>query len=351
MHAKNADDSLAPRCELDDNLAVANARIWRERAGGRMRAVLKSDGYGWGARRLARVLENEVEGFYILDPAEAHALSGASSRPLFLLGFCPERQLKKMLERGVTPNISTLAELDAVLDFARAGTVTVRVGLAPAVSWNGVLPEHTQIFADRLAAERRIRVELWTHFTSIENQVHELSAFNRFAATFRSAGVNIAGIDTANSAALARGIRDESGAARIGIGLFGAFCSQVPELRCALRLNAQIVARRESRDDLRIGYARLRPTPGRFVETLRIGYGDGWPRGLVGKKIILPEGEAWIAGTGMQHTVLTHDLPPQGHRTLIHSATDIVSLCAATALSAHELVLALGVRADRTLTH
>lgn len=333
-----------PRCTLDGETLRANARVWGELCDGRLRVVVKSEGYGWGVERLIRLLEDEVEGFCVLDPSEARGLYDATEHPITLLGACDLPGITEALARGALPNIATLAELDAVLDYVRVhgNSVTIRAGLAPALSWHGLAPDTVQTFARRLANELRIAVELWTHLTSKEAQAEELRAFDDFVAHFRAAKARIAGTDLAASAAAARGVHDATRALRIGIGLFGAYRRELPRLRCALRLEARVVSRCDAAPTLRAGYGRCPLPEGRFVETLRLGYGDGFPRGLTGAGVELEDGETRIASIGMQQTVITHGLPPAPTRTLLHPLSDLAELCAPTAITPHELVLGLG---------
>jgi alanine racemase len=344
----SADISGVPRCTLDGETIRANARVWRELCGGRLRAVVKSDGYGWGVGRLIRLLEGEVEDFCVLDPSEARDLYDTTTHPITLLGACDPPGIAEALARGARPNIATLAELDAVLDHVRArgGAVTIRVGLAPALSWHGLAPEAVPAFTQRLASEPHIAVELWTHLTSVEAEAEELRAFEAFVTQFEAAKARIVGTDIAASASAARGIADATRPLRIGIGLFGAYRHQLPRLRCALRLEARVVSRCEASPSLRAGYGRHPLPAGDFVETLRLGYGDGFPRGLLGATLTLEGGEVRIASIGMQQTVITHDLPPAASRTLLHPLTDLAELCAPTAITPHELVLGLGAHSQ-----
>ena len=337
----------APNCALDSAILRDNTRIWRKLGGGRIRAVMKSRGYGWGAEYLMHLLEDDVEGFCVLDNAEFCVLRSETKHPLTILGFCEAREIADMLEHGALPNVASLEELDAVLTYAntKKRTVRIRAGLSPALSWNGIDSNILATYAERAASTPYIELELWTHLTSPQVHASELQAFDAFIATFRRYGAHIAGVDVASSASLASGTKMPEGPIRIGIGLFGAFRTQIPDLRCAIKLEVDVVSRQASDASLVAGYARAPLPPGRFVEILRIGYGDGFPRGLSGSHIDLGGELATIVTIGMQHMVITHDLAPEATRTLLHPLTDIAALCAGTTTSAHELVVGLGLGA------
>ncbi|MGH7716576.1 MAG: alanine racemase, partial [Vulcanimicrobiaceae bacterium] len=130
---------MHPRIELDEDAMRRNARRWREHAGVPVWAVVKADGYGWGAARLMRVLEEDVAGFFLADADEARAARGRTRRPIALLAEAAVDQTAALLDEGVIPNVASLKTLAGAAGWAsgRGRSARIRVGIVPAAGWSG----------------------------------------------------------------------------------------------------------------------------------------------------------------------------------------------------------------------
>ncbi len=134
---------MRPRIELDEDVVRRNARRWREHAGAPVWAVVKANGYGWGAARLMRALEDEVAGFFLADADEARSVRGISRLPIALLAEAPIDQTAALLDDGVIPNVASLESLAAAAGWAtgRGRPARIRVGIVPAAGWSGLLED------------------------------------------------------------------------------------------------------------------------------------------------------------------------------------------------------------------
>ncbi len=338
-------DMFAPNCVLDSALLRANAAFWHEQSGGRLRAVIKADGYGWGAQRLVLCLEDVVEGFCVLDLRECELVRLLTAKPIFVLGHCTETDILRLLALDAVPNLTTVAQLELAITYAQTTQrrVRVRAGCVSTLGWHGLSREDVSLFAQRAAAEPLLDLELWTQISLSESE-RGLAAFDEFIAVFRAHAANIVSVDWAHSAAAAARLHFAPGPVRIGIGLFGAYSHSFAALRCALRLEAAVIARQAASADLVAGVGARSLPPGRYVETLRVGYADGFPRSLAGVAIDLGVGHARIASVGMQQTIITHDLPPADARVLLHPATDLVAFSHDSVATPHEVVVGLARR-------
>ena len=75
---------MRPEIALDGAALRANAAAFAA-LGAPVAAVVKHDGYGWGARRLARELDAVVESYVVADEDELAALRPATGKPVRLL--------------------------------------------------------------------------------------------------------------------------------------------------------------------------------------------------------------------------------------------------------------------------
>ena len=323
---------MGPALGLDGDALRANAAAFAA-LGAPVAAVLKNDGYGWGARRLARELDSIVESYVVGDLDELAALRPATQKPIRLLADAPRGRLREVLALGGIPNVSTGESLDeAGAEAARRGGLTVRVGILDAAGWAAVRPADATAFAGACAA-RGVTVELWTHLTSPPREQRQLDGFAAARRAFAAAGVPIAGVDVAATATARQPLAFDR--LRIGVGLFGARLGGAVATRNALRVSAPIVRRLGPGAFPWAGYGETAVPPDRSGAVLRCGYGDGFPRTLAGNADIL--------SVGMQYTVrlIDHGRDP---RVLIGADDEVDALAARAGVSAHELVVGLGRR-------
>jgi alanine racemase len=317
---------VRPGITLDGDALRANAAAFAA-LGAPVAAVVKHDGYGWGARRLARELDGVVESYVVSDADELAALRPATAKPVRLLADAPPGRLGRVLDLGGIPNVASRAALaEAAAEAARRGGVTVRVGILDAAGWSTIRPHDAPAFAAAVAGTG-IAVELWTHVTSVARAGAILDGFVAATRAFEAAGVRVASVDAAGTASARRGLAFDR--LRVGIGLFGARLGSSVDNRCALRVVAPVVRRFAPGD---VGWAGYGDTAveNRPVAVLRCGYGDGFPKALADGTDIL--------AVGMQYTArVMRD--GADVRALIGAADDIDALAARAGISAHELVV------------
>jgi alanine racemase len=323
---------MGPALELDGDALRANVAAFAA-LGAPVAAVLKSDGYRWGARRLARELDGVVESYIVADADELAALRPATAKPIRLLADAPPGRLGDVLDLGGIPNVSTVAALDeAGAEARRRNGLTVRVGILDAAGWFAVRAADAAAFA-AACADRGVTVELWTHLTSSAREAALLVAFQAARGAFAAAGVPLAGLDVASTAAARTGLGFDR--LRIGVGLFGARLGTCVTTRNALRLTAPVVRRLGPGELPWAGYGDIAVPSDRSAAVLRCGYGDGFPRSMAGIADIL--------SVGMQYTVrLTDD--ERDARVMIGAGDELDALAAHAGVSPHELVTGFAPR-------
>lgn len=330
---------MSPVYAIDLEIVAGNARAWRDFAGVPLRAVLKSDGYNWGAARLARALEDQCDAFCVADADEFFALRPATSRPIVVLGSIDASRLAGVLDGDGRPTIGSRDELAIASRWAAANgrPLGLRVGILPAAGWSGLdLPALADMATP--LAQSGAAVEVWTHLTGPDAAAGQIARLEDGVALLRRAGANVASIETASTFSTA----DRSGPGdrtRIGVGLFGATGGPVvPGIRNAIRLTAEAVKVEDYPAGARIGYrSRVFDGPMR-VATLRCGYADGYPKDADGLDDIL--------SVGMQYTMLaTEAVAPGAGVRLLDQNTDLDAFAAAAGRSVHEIVTTLGAAA------
>lgn len=320
---------MGPRIWLDGDALRANVGAFKA-FGAPVAAVLKSDGYGWGALRLVRELDGVVESYVVADDDELAALRPGTDRPVRLLADVPAARLPLVLDLGGIPNVSTRASLAAAAgEASRRGGLTVRVGVLDAAGWSAILPEDAPAFAQALAGTG-LAVELWTHVTSTAREAEILTAFAAARAAFAGAGVPVVSTDVASTGSASPATACDR--LRIGIGLFGGRLGTRLETRCALRVQAPLVRLYAPHTVRFAGYGDRRIPDASEIAVLRCGYGDGYPKGMAG--------EADILAVGMQYTTRVRHAGVDPC-ALIGGADDLDALAAQAGITPHELVVGL----------
>lgn len=325
---------MHPNIRIDVEIVRTNVRAWREHAGTSLRAVIKSNGYGWGFRTLVDAVDDLVDGYYVSDVDEFDIVRELTRKPIATLLDVPERDVRGVLERGGIPTISSGAGLDVADAWARdaRSRARVRIAVRSAVGWSGVAIDDVPRFAE-LVARRRIDVELSSHISDSSLQAQQTGQFEIALATMRAADVRVVASDLASSSPLATGIARYSHG-RLGVGMFGARFGSPIDVACAIAVDAPVVERLESSGQ-HVGYGIDRaPLWGELI-VVRCGYGDGFPR--------VRGAYDGILAVGMQFaTVHRSRNPREDVFGLIDASTDLDRLAASAGISVHELVTALG---------
>jgi alanine racemase len=322
---------VQPQITLDGDALRANAAAFAA-LGAPVAAVVKHDGYGWGARRLVRELDDVVESYVVTDADELAEVRVATAKPIRLLADAPPGGLARVLDLGGIPNVSSRTALaEAAGEAARRGGLTVRIGILDAAGWSSIRPEDARAFATALAPAG-LSVELWTHVTSVSRARSILEGFVAAQRTFAAAGVRVVSTDAASTGSARRGLACDR--LRIGVGLFGARLGSSVDNRCALRVAGPLVRRFGPGEVGWAGYGDTK-VEDRAVAVLRCGYGDGFPKALADGADIL--------SVGMQFTARAlHD--GADPRVLIGASDDIDELAARAGMTSHEFVVGLAWR-------
>jgi alanine racemase len=320
---------VRPRITLDGDTLRANVAAFAA-LGAPVAAVVKHDGYGAGARRLAAELDDVVESYVVADLDELVALRPATRKPVRLLAEAPPGRLARVLDLGGVPNVASREALaEAAAESARRGGLTVRVGILDVAGWSSIRPADAPAFAAAVA-QTGLAVELWTHVSSERRAGEILDGLLAAVRAFEAAGVRVASLDAAGTAAARRGLAFDR--LRVGVGLFGARLGSSVDTRCAIRVVAPVVRRFEPGTIGWAGYGDNRVARDRAVVVLRCGYGDGFPKALCDGSDIL--------SIGMQYTVRAAD-GANDARVLVGDADDVDALAARAGIGSHELVVGL----------
>jgi alanine racemase len=283
-----------------------NLRFVQRAAGGAaVWAVLKADGYGHGAKAVARTLERAgANGICVALLEEGIELRQAGIQvPILITGGYYGRAWGELLRHDLTPVVHDPAQLESIADevkFSGAEPLNIHVKIDTGMARLGILPKEVPAMAKALHRFPEVKLQgLMTHFACADSSDpesinHQLDLFEEATAAMRSEGISPAIRHAANSAALLKSPRSCLDVVRPGIALFGVnpSVSACPELRPVMRVRSEIVALRDLPAGSPVGYGRtfLTTRPSR-IATVPVGYADGFSRTLSNRGSLLVRGK------------------------------------------------------------
>jgi alanine racemase len=368
--AGNPEPSAFPAAFVDLSRLRRNFRLASRLVGAhsRVAAMVKADAYGHGLLRVAAALRAEnCEIFGVATAAEAQALResvGASVRIIIFGGLLPEE-----IERAVGCAAEVIVDTQATVDClqARAAAagrqIEAHVMVDTGMRRLGLGVDQALGLAEHVATQSSLNLRgIGSHFAHAEaadqqlltRQLAELESLRRAAA---DRGLRPE-FHAANSAAVLAAPSAHLDMVRPGLMLYGlsprAGIAHEQELVAAMGLVARIVRVAEVGAGEGIGYGHSYVTsePSR-IATVRIGYGDGYPRGLSNCGVVLVNGRrASVVGrvcmdhimvdvTGLEATQVGDEVVLWGEGLKAEEVAELANTIS------YELVTRVGGRVER----
>jgi len=281
--------------EIDLEAIAHNTRRMAEIVGPdvALLAVLKADGYGHGAIKIARTaLHNGASWLGVACLSEAVTLRRAGlDAPILVLGYTPAWQAREAVLNDVTVTIFALPTAEALsqaaLDLGRTARAQVKVDTG--MGRLGLLPDEVLPFMRQARRLPGLEIGgLFTHMSDADADDlgytrWQLAQFEGVLVALRAEGLLPPLIHAANSACALRLADSHYNMARIGIALYGLAPSPHAPLpadfRPALSFKCQIAQVKELPAGSYVSYGRAyraeRPTR---IAVIPVGYADGFRR-------------------------------------------------------------------------
>lgn len=275
--------------EVDEGALRRNFRALADRAGAgsRLLPMLKADGYGVGAVRVARALADLDPWAWGVATVEEGAELRRAGREERIVVFspCPPLDADRVVEAGLEPAVASLESLEAFGAAAPGrGELPVHLEVDTGMGRLGLVAEERDRWIPelrRLLAERPLELaSTFTHFHSAESDRgatrEQAAIFRSVVADLQEAGLDLGPLHLANSAALLRHPETVEGLARPGLYLYGGLGGEP-----VVSVRARVLEVREVPAGHTVSYgARFRTSRPARLATLGIGYGDGLRREL-----------------------------------------------------------------------
>jgi len=274
--------------------------------GTRFMAVVKADGYGHGAVRVARAaLSGGADCLGVATVAEGVELREAGiSAPVQLLSEPPEASIPTLLERDIVSTVTTREFAVALGKWAAArGTeAPYHLKIDSGMNRIGVRAEDAAAFSRNLADFPGLRLEgTFTHLATADvagdwEVTRQLQRFEAALSEMRTEGVNAGIVHAANSPATVLYPEAHYDMVRCGIAIYGLHPSQATERVIGLapamsvKTRATLVKRIGMGESVSYGFTWTASAP-TVVATLPLGYADGVHRVLSGRMEVLLGGK------------------------------------------------------------
>lgn len=299
------DDYERVRAEIDLDAVRENITNLKAltKAGTKMMAVVKADGYGHGAIAVAKALRNLVDGYAVATVEEGVALREASvDKMVLILGITFPEYAGKVVSYGLSQVVSSLEEAEALSAAAvkRNTRAKVHIGLDTGMGRIGFPDKDESIDTIKKISELPgITIEgIFTHYarcdeadkTSVKDQ---LKRYSDFVDKVEAAGIHIPIHHASNSAGIIELPESNFDMVRSGITTYGLYPSNEVSkdkavLKPAMRLVSHVTFVKTVPAGTGISYGSTFVTAHETkVATIPVGYADGYPRQLSNKGSVL----------------------------------------------------------------
>jgi alanine racemase len=347
--------SFLPRATvLTSNIADNWQTLDSLHPGATTAAVVKADGYGLGAARVARALKLAgCQTFFVAHLEEGMSLRKAIGRGprIFVLNGPVRGELAGYRDAELTAVLSSELHLK-LWSTSQHGTCAIhvdtgmnRLGLPPGV-----------IDTEATAIRRLEPVLVMSHLACADEPDHPMNLRQRRAFEEVSGAFPDTPASLANSAGCFLGKNYGFDLTRPGLALYGG--SLPPDtvtLKPGLFLEASVVSVFMGRKGSFVGYGATHPLlEDRLLATCAIGYADGLPRSGAGKLVGWYDGSACPVAGRISMDLTTLDVtdcpkPPKvgGRVEFLGDNAKLEAQAAACGTLGYELLTGLGPRVQR----
>jgi alanine racemase len=313
----------------------------------KLMAVVKADGYGHGAIKVARVaLKNGATWLGVARLSEAIKLREAKIKaPILIFGHVRDCDIELIAEHDLTITLlhQKMAE-DIALEALRQGVyIKAHLKIDTGMGRLGLLPDHLRArpaINNDAAKEIRIISELeniklegiYTHLPSADSKdktytEYQLENFNLLLEEILRNGVSLNICHVANSACIIDLPQASYDMVRAGISLYGLYPSNEVYkantlLKPAMSLKSVITSLKEIPAGFKISYGMTYTTQiTTKIAIVPVGYADGYPRLLSSNGFMLVRGKkAPIAG----RVCMDQTMIDVGHIPVVRPGDEVV---------------------------
>lgn len=295
--------------KIDLDAIIYNINQMKEYLGEKTKimAVVKADGYGYGAIPIARCLEKEecLWGYAVATMEEAVLLRKHEiTKPILVLGCIFPEQYEEMLKYEIRMTVYTEEMAEKLSEYAirKKKKAFIHIKIDTGLSRLGFNADQEGIECiQRISSMKEIEIEgMYTHFADVDNKDYtdiQRKKFGYVKKELERTGVKIPLCHVANSSAIIDMPETKMDIVRAGTALYGIFSTKTTDrnkmkLKPALSIISHIISVKWIEKGVAVGYGCSFMTKRRTkIVVVPVGYSDGYPRSLSNKGYVLIHGE------------------------------------------------------------
>ncbi|WP_026506274.1 alanine racemase [Butyrivibrio sp. NC3005] len=280
----------------------------------KMMAVVKTNGYGFGAVEISNMLEklDYIWGYATATVEEAFELrENGIKKPILILGYVFPYAYEKMLREDIRPAVFRFDQLEELNECAKKialeGSVKKKIHIAvdTGMSRIGICPdENGAMFVKKALNMSNLEVEgIFTHFAradeaDLTDAHHKKDVFAGFVEKVEKENkIRIPLHHCANSASIIDMPEAQMDMVRAGVTMYGMKPSDDVKVEKigitpVLSLISHIAFIKDVPENTPVSYGGTFVTDKvTRIATIPVGYGDGYPRSLSNKGYVLIRGQ------------------------------------------------------------
>lgn len=272
-------------------------------------AVIKADGYGHGAVKIAEKLEGlpYLFGFAVATAEEAFELRESGvKKPILILGYTFKEDYEALIMQDVRMAIFSEEMLSEISEAAKKCNkpAKVHIKLDTGMSRIGIQPDDEGVlFVKNVADCENVELEgMFTHLATADEidktkANKQVERYRNFLSRINLLGINIPIKHVSNSASILELNDANMDMVRAGITLYGLWPSnevskEIIPLYPMMKLVSHVSFVKTLSEGREISYGGTHVVKGqRRIATVPCGYADGIPRGLSNKGYVLIHGK------------------------------------------------------------
>ncbi len=271
--------------------------------------VIKADGYGHGAKKMAMELDKMGADWFAVATADegVELRNSGVEKPILILGFTYPDQYDDLIKYNITPTVITYENAKELSDYAasKGAVLDIHVKLDTGMSRIGIMVNHQTVdILMEMSKLENVRIQgIFTHFACADEldksiTYRQIEKYNKVIGELEERGIHIPIKHASNSAGIMQFPEANMNMVRAGIILYGLYPSEdvdknILHFQPVMELKSHVAYMKEIDAGTGISYGLTYVTKRRSkIATVTVGYGDGYPRQLSNRGRVLIKGQS-----------------------------------------------------------